>query len=352
MPLVESEALTIHKSQGQTYKKVAVHIDPLLNKALLYVAMSRVTNINGLFLFGPRKSILSEKKSLLSKEKRLNKVEKSYSKDVVKIEMDRLRKSCQMRNYFQFLEYSSKQTKNIKFMFHDCGEFEKNVTFIKNDSAFKQADILLLSTIYSCNTKLNIEDYILLSKTERSTKENQYGQLCFIKKDLLYKFSFVADNSNVSKFHGNSKDFEMSIFKLELYNTAESLNICHVFKQIKMDNKRFYEKLSCILLEHFTSKEGCLKINEKLILIGNFNMNFNNMPRSLSQISNDFGLSPVFLDTATHNSSAQLDWCFTNINPIEHPFESKVYECFFSEHSPLWLNIQTHKNNIELQLIN
>lgn len=50
-PLIPAEAITIHKSQGATYKAVAVHLQGLRRNSL-YVALSRCTTLSGLFLLG------------------------------------------------------------------------------------------------------------------------------------------------------------------------------------------------------------------------------------------------------------------------------------------------------------
>lgn len=46
-PTVPAEGLTIHKSQGATYKSVAVHLRSRMDRALLYVALSRATATSG-----------------------------------------------------------------------------------------------------------------------------------------------------------------------------------------------------------------------------------------------------------------------------------------------------------------
>ena len=51
-PIIPAEATTIHKSQGSTYKKVCVDLNGRFNKAMLYVSLSRVTNINNLYILG------------------------------------------------------------------------------------------------------------------------------------------------------------------------------------------------------------------------------------------------------------------------------------------------------------
>jgi len=51
-PVVPTEAITIHKSQGATYSKVAVHLKRGIKRASLYVGCSRATGASGLFLLG------------------------------------------------------------------------------------------------------------------------------------------------------------------------------------------------------------------------------------------------------------------------------------------------------------
>ncbi|VDN22993.1 unnamed protein product [Gongylonema pulchrum] len=51
-PLVPAEAMTIHKSQGQTYPSVVVHLTARMTCDLLYVALSRATSLSGLFIIG------------------------------------------------------------------------------------------------------------------------------------------------------------------------------------------------------------------------------------------------------------------------------------------------------------
>lgn len=49
-PLVPAEAVTIHKSQGSTLEKVVVHVKPGILRSMLYVACSRATCAQGLFI--------------------------------------------------------------------------------------------------------------------------------------------------------------------------------------------------------------------------------------------------------------------------------------------------------------
>ena len=51
LEIVPAKEMTIHKSEGSTYKYVVVHTNnQRLRTRLLYVAMSRVTSVNELFI--------------------------------------------------------------------------------------------------------------------------------------------------------------------------------------------------------------------------------------------------------------------------------------------------------------
>uniref|UniRef100_A0A8D8UR91 ATP-dependent DNA helicase n=1 Tax=Cacopsylla melanoneura TaxID=428564 RepID=A0A8D8UR91_9HEMI len=80
-PAVCAEAITIHKSQGQTYDQVAIDFNTCkgLTRPMLYVALSRVTKLSGLFIIGKFLGVKAPKEN-----------------DPVILEMERLRKEKQL----------------------------------------------------------------------------------------------------------------------------------------------------------------------------------------------------------------------------------------------------------------
>lgn len=76
-PLVPSSAITIHKSQGDTYDKVAVHIGKRkISRRMLYVAMSRAKSADGLYIVSdrfPQISPINDNDTIVAELKRLHK---------------------------------------------------------------------------------------------------------------------------------------------------------------------------------------------------------------------------------------------------------------------------------------
>lgn len=80
-PVVPAEALTIHKNQGQTYNSICVDLKASrrVTRQMLYVALSRVTNLSGLYILGefkPPKLVennqILEELNKMRREKKLN----------------------------------------------------------------------------------------------------------------------------------------------------------------------------------------------------------------------------------------------------------------------------------------
>lgn len=98
-PLVECEAMTIHKSQGASFKCVAIHLKQNLTRQLMYVAMSRVTSQKGLFLYGCD-SIYPNRPSAERRRKIVNTIKTTSP---VNVELDRMRSECPVVDRFEYI---------------------------------------------------------------------------------------------------------------------------------------------------------------------------------------------------------------------------------------------------------
>ena len=349
--IVECEAMTIHKSQGQTYSIVAVGIDGHLTRALLYVSMSRVTSLDGLYLVGNRNSILRDEFKNKSEKERLAINKSKLEFDQVKIEMTRMRLHSKLENVFPFLiectAHIYDQTDSIMIMFHNIRAFNQNKQInVMKDYGFMKADIIMLvetHTNLNYVRHVNLDGYQtrLITGTRQKCQSN--GQICFAKHYIADNFMNVAHNSN-DQFESLNKLIEISLFR---YNTVHKvIYICLVYKHPTMSFGEFYNEFSIFLKENLNfNMHDNLCDNPHLFVLGDFNIDFNLKKNFLNKITFELGLYPIFKETPTTDlNKNQIDWCFTNVSTedFSFKFDSGAYESWFSDHKPIWLKIETH----------
>ena len=106
-----------------------------------------------------------------------------------------------------------------------------------------------------------------------------------------------------------------------------------------MKNSEFAYEFDDFISKHFRINEKN-RIDKNLFILGDFNIDFNNKKKMMNYMASEFELFPTFSNTKTHDSGSQIDWCFTNVKLQNNSvYESKVYESWFSDHKPIWLQI-------------
>ncbi|KAK3923337.1 ATP-dependent DNA helicase pfh1 [Frankliniella fusca] len=149
-PLTLAHALTIHKSQGQSHKKVVVHIKKTLSRELLYVACSRATSLNGLFIIGSFKAPnkLDENGHLAQEMKRW--------------------KKPKVIPQFKHLHHSN----CFQIRFHNEQSLEKHCKLVTNDLNFISSDVLLFGeTWMSPLDNIKIHSFKLVTTLEKKRAE-------------------------------------------------------------------------------------------------------------------------------------------------------------------------------------
>ncbi|XP_015125653.1 ATP-dependent DNA helicase PIF2-like, partial [Diachasma alloeum] len=112
-PIVPAEAMTIHKSQGQTYSNVCIDLTfgSRLTRALLYVALSRVCSLSNLYILG------------IFKPPKAPDVNDPIICEYKKLDERRLKLS-----YTNLID-----TNDIKIIYQNVRSFNKNVEHIQSD---------------------------------------------------------------------------------------------------------------------------------------------------------------------------------------------------------------------------
>lgn len=303
-PVIPAEAITIHKSQGQTYNEICLDFTKSERRTLpmLYVALSRVTRLSGLYILGefaiPKKTMANSTNAALA-------------------ELTRLRKSKSLK-----LSYNNLTDENgLIIVYQNVGTFKNKVHHITNDSWFLRSDILIFSETLTNNREdLNIANYKIVFQSNYGLQSR--GLICYAKNGLPIQNMAVErewnSTAHVELFTCQVKDY----YLISGYKSPKATT--SMFKNIL---KRVMEKVTT---------------DTKMILIGDFNYNMLNY----QDHSNNFLINHVNqykLETKlpshsiTTDAHTQIDIIFANFDDIN----CGVYESYFSYHKPIFAILGT-----------
>ena len=146
-PVVSAEGITIHKSQGATYSKVALYLKRRITRAALYVACSRATTASGLFIVGsfvPLKPFAGE--------------------DPVNVELNRLKFEKLLRTYFGSMILRSSA---LQLYYHNVQSLDVLFRDIGSDTLLQTSEILCFVETWSLPTEnYNLPNYTILHKID------------------------------------------------------------------------------------------------------------------------------------------------------------------------------------------
>jgi hypothetical protein len=175
-PLVPAEALTIHKSQGQTYPHVVVHLKGRLTRQLLYVACSRATCLEGLYLIGTFKS-----PSPIALD------------DPLTIELKR-QSEFTITPRFSFLHQDEE---GMQIIYHNVQSFRKHWKQVAHDKCFTASDVVLLGETWTVHSDvISIPDFQTVCQStgyDRSAR----GACCLVKNthQAIQAESYTDENA-------------------------------------------------------------------------------------------------------------------------------------------------------------
>jgi len=342
-PLIECEALTIHKSQGQTYSSVAFDLSQkYITKQLIYVALSRCTSLAGLYLYGQEHLYSNEDFRNYDEKKRLVKAANDDKKNIVSQEMNRLRKESQLINKFSILnDRPDFKDNRIVIMFHNIATYRRKYDYLNRDYASNNCDILFFSechTIPHRDRGLVLDNFRLVRITGTNDTNSASGQLCFQNKtSQICHFQFINDNTSGGLYERTKDNLEISLFEMTLKN-GKQVFICHVYNHPGNLRRLFWNEFKTFLRQHIEIDEN-KKIARNLFVIGDFNININEDNESfINKFQEKLGLQFIHQEVTTDRNTS-IDWCLTNVKESEIQFNCEVYESFFSDHKPIILTI-------------
>ena len=306
-PIVAAEAITIHKSQGQTYNHVCLDLQKCqrITKSMLYVALSRTRELQGLHIIGDFEP---------PKEQKV--------KDPINIEINRLKKEKKEKLSFDNLTNNTGK----KIIFLNTRSLKMHASKIVNDHWYHKGDILIF-----VETRLKKDDIIEIPSFKKIFRSTTYenvqlrGIIVFSKKEL--EVEVLKHIVHIEKDDKNSCIGQVDLICLKV----QEIIIIGGYKSPKVNYKSFIEIFTTAI--NFVSKN-----NPLLLVIGDFNIDLNDDARSstLKRYILQNNLSSALPEgTKTTDFNTQIDVIFTN---IEH-YSCGTYETYFSDHKPIFIQI-------------
>ncbi|KAG5672958.1 hypothetical protein PVAND_003045 [Polypedilum vanderplanki] len=299
-PLLMAEAITVHKSQGRSEPKIVVDVRNF-DRQKHYVAYSRATSLNGLFILGqfkPPKEI--------------------ESNNEVNVEMLRLREDPLIPKY-QSLRIVPDNA--IQIVSHNVQSIRKHVTTLVADRVFANSHIIALQETWAIdNENYNLPDFEEISRNHFIGRPKGFGTINFCKFDIESRISDRIEIEN-----GNANDhIELSAFKID-----KQIAIINVYNNPASN----IEQLKATLIE---IKEY-IDESEDVLLIGDFNYNLVRNNQLETFLDCEFGMALLSPREATTNAGTTIDGAFGRVT--NYNVECFIYDSYTSHHKPIVIRI-------------
>lgn len=310
-PFMPSHARTIHKAQGATYKTLVCGFktsDPTKKSKnfnspehLHYVGLSRVCSMENL--------------SILDLNERAIKTDTH-----VKKEMDRLRQTAKLQIPFDF--FYNEKAGTYKMLYINVRSLHKHIADIRNDYNICASDLTILAETridnYDDYTFYDIDKFFTFfnNADKKARRRPSHGTAVYTKYPFLQKHPKVENERNI----------ELTIIKLQ---PLKDISIIAVYRSPNSLLTRFATILEK-LLRTFTK-------NEKIIIIGDFNINWQNIPdnsliKNLLCAQNGF---TQMVEKPTTDYLTTLDHIYVNFNFPN--MKCGTFETYYTDHRAIWL---------------
>lgn len=297
-PLVPAEAITINKSQGQSLEAATIQLDPKLNRSLLYVALSRVTNLKGLFLIG--------------KFKPPNPPDINHSPT---IEMERMRKEAKLIPKYQYLHEIPDGTMQI--VSHNVQSLRAHVKTIAKDPVYAKSSLLLLQEVWlHKNENVFIEGRVETTRSHVTGIARGKGTIIFndiaLQPERLESVEYKKGNYFCEASACKIGDITFVNAYISPGSPDEFFKDCfnELFTVINPSN---------VIL--------ALDINDDILKSNN----------RINHLNYNFGLSLISPKEPTTDKSTCIDAVFSNYD--DKDIEVHIYETYISYHKPLIIRL-------------
>lgn len=319
-----AEAITIDKSQGQTYPKVALDLNQTnkagyntLTRAHFYVAMSRVRRLEDLYLFGRNSIVEGTNHEFKREEERKRLAEMQIETEPTNVEMQRMERECAFVNRFPFTNELTNQQglynrKMLNICMHNVANLRAHIDCVKADFGLMNADVLVFveTAIKTCERSIRLRDadqrnleldrpnyygeykidnFRLVHMGSSREREAKIGCALYVsnrldRSDIVYH----CDNSRQADgvYQGNNI-CELAMFGFRIANN-EQVRIIYGYNHPESTALQFYKSVKRFMKATKLDVKQNRNKTIKVYLIGDFNLNIKKLENS-NTLLNIFG---------------------------------------------------------------
>ena len=296
-PIVLSWACTVHKVQGLSLNKIVISFDlhkqKSFNPGQIYVALSRVTSLEGLFLIG------TFKKTAVVVDER------------AKLEYQRL------RNYpFQIGQFEKQTPNELSVVLCNVRSLKKHLSDIKADKKFTESDIILCTETQIAkneNTEISIEGF---DSIFHNCDHKYSSTAIFYKQSMKVTEIFKLDGILIVEIHAFSNE-----------NICLKVLLC--YRNNEWATRDFYGLINYLSISYNLD-----------IILGDFNVKPN------EELAQNLGNYSQMVTEPTHLDGSTLDHVYVSNELLRnYNFDICVRHIFFTDHEMVRIGM-CYKENV------
>lgn len=297
-PLSPAEAITIHKSQGSTYDKVAYHISRYCNHSSAYVALSRATTAGGLTIVGTLKTFTAPNTTVIA-------------------ELDRLRTRPAGVEHAHLLNKPSRQFKIVSF---NVQSIANHVDCVMKDPCMNNADLMVfLETWTIPKDKLFYDNYYQVARSDSGSERKPSGILILARNGVA-----------CTSVHNTERRNSSYVVQASLIRIGKHIFVTCVYASPRTPSS----VLGNVLMD-------CIRRvpeKRKLVLTGDFNIQSAYLDEIVKHCNHGRVIRNIMPSEGSTYLNKQIDLTLSDTTCF-----GEYYESFLSYHRPQILHVPLRK---------
>ena len=311
-PIKLAWACTAHKVQGMTTEKVVVNLDNIFSPGQAYVALSRVTSKEGLYIDVSD----TDKKTIETK---------IYADKEVEISMK------SMRRLFDEHPENKSSNSHAELILFNAQSLRRNIAEIRADQRFRSADVICITETWIRNGESTSEYTLNQYQCFNQTREDTYSA----ETEMASQIS-QSRGGGVAMYIRNGLDIEAQ--RLPVQNVEGLMcRICQgkiclilVYRPPQYSIVKFCRNLSSIL--HIIKQTPDIK---GTVVLGDFNENVLVSKGVIQRLMENHGYTQI-VSTATTENGTLIDHVYLSENVQG---TTAVMPTYYSDHEAISITL-------------